>query len=90
MLTVLAQDGVGGLQVKHTHEDGEIYWVDAKPLPGALVINVGHLLQVKWACFEFNSKRSLYDPIQVIFELSIPRVLPIQFNPHQLGTLDVF
>lgn len=43
---MLAQDDVGGLQVKHTHEDGEIYWVDAKPLPGALVINVGDLLQV--------------------------------------------
>ncbi|KAE8784737.1 1-aminocyclopropane-1-carboxylate oxidase4-like [Hordeum vulgare] len=41
VLTVLAQDGVGGLQVKHTNEDGESYWVDAKPVPGALVINVG-------------------------------------------------
>uniref|UniRef100_A0A0E0HNL4 Fe2OG dioxygenase domain-containing protein n=1 Tax=Oryza nivara TaxID=4536 RepID=A0A0E0HNL4_ORYNI len=45
VLTVLAQDGVGGLQVKHTNEDGESYWVDAKPVPGALVINVGDLLQ---------------------------------------------
>uniref|UniRef100_A0A0D9WNY5 Fe2OG dioxygenase domain-containing protein n=1 Tax=Leersia perrieri TaxID=77586 RepID=A0A0D9WNY5_9ORYZ len=46
VLTVLAQDGVGGLQVKHTTEDGESYWVDAKPLPGALLINVGDLLQI--------------------------------------------
>ncbi|EAZ36518.1 hypothetical protein OsJ_20854 [Oryza sativa Japonica Group] len=46
VLTVLAQDGVGGLQVKHTNEDGESYWVDTKPVPGALVINVGDLLQI--------------------------------------------
>ncbi|KAG8076250.1 hypothetical protein GUJ93_ZPchr0006g41458 [Zizania palustris] len=46
VLTVLAQDGVGGLQVKHTNEDGKSYWVDAKPVPGALVINVGDLLQI--------------------------------------------
>ncbi|KAK9091475.1 hypothetical protein Sjap_024652 [Stephania japonica] len=41
VLTVLLQDGVGGLQVKHG--DG---WVDVVPLPGALVINVGDILQI--------------------------------------------
>ncbi|KAB1205811.1 hypothetical protein CJ030_MR7G028004 [Morella rubra] len=41
VLTVLQQDHVGGLQVKN---DG--VWVDVKPIPGALVINVGDLLQV--------------------------------------------
>lgn len=46
VLTVLEQDAVGGLQVKHQDEDGNIYWVDVKPVPGALVINVGDLLQV--------------------------------------------
>ncbi|GJN00137.1 hypothetical protein PR202_ga17301 [Eleusine coracana subsp. coracana] len=45
VLTVLAQDGVGGLQVKHTDEEGKSQWVDVKPVPGALVINVGDLLQ---------------------------------------------
>ncbi|RCV21122.1 hypothetical protein SETIT_4G112300v2 [Setaria italica] len=44
-LTVLAQDCVGGLQVKQTDDDGASYWVDVKPVPGALVINVGDLLQ---------------------------------------------
>ncbi|KAL6631328.1 hypothetical protein ACP70R_028178 [Stipagrostis hirtigluma subsp. patula] len=46
VLTVLAQDGVGGLQVKHTDEEGRSQWVDVKPVPGALVINVGDLLQI--------------------------------------------
>ena len=41
ILTVLLQDQVGGLQVKY---DGK--WVNVKPVHGALVINVGDLLQV--------------------------------------------
>ncbi|KAM5566875.1 1-aminocyclopropane-1-carboxylate oxidase [Rosa sericea] len=41
VLTVLLQDHIGGLQVK---QDGA--WVDVKPVPGALVINVGDLLQI--------------------------------------------
>ncbi|XP_013723198.2 1-aminocyclopropane-1-carboxylate oxidase homolog 1 [Brassica napus] len=40
-LTVLLQDNVGGLQVLHDQ-----YWVDVPPVPGALVINVGDLLQL--------------------------------------------
>lgn len=41
VLTVLLQDQIGGLQVKHNGK-----WVDVKPIHGALVINVGDLLQV--------------------------------------------
>nr|ALG05126.1 2-oxoglutarate-dependent dioxygenase [Sinopodophyllum hexandrum] len=41
VLTVLVQDQIGGLQVKHGEE-----WVDVKPIPGALVINIGDLLQM--------------------------------------------
>ncbi|KMT00123.1 hypothetical protein BVRB_1g019450 [Beta vulgaris subsp. vulgaris] len=41
ILTVLLQDQVGGLQVKY---DG--HWIDLKPLHGALVVNIGDLLQV--------------------------------------------
>jgi isopenicillin N synthase-like dioxygenase len=38
---VLLQDHIGGLQVLH-----ENTWVDVSPVPGALVINIGDLLQV--------------------------------------------
>nr|QBM92029.1 1-aminocyclopropane-1-carboxylate oxidase 4 [Rosa x burboniana] len=41
VLTLVLQDHIGGLQVKH--DEG---WVDVKPVPGALVINVGDLLQI--------------------------------------------
>ncbi|KAJ0967289.1 hypothetical protein J5N97_024206 [Dioscorea zingiberensis] len=40
-LTILLQDHIGGLQVLHQH-----YWIDVPPLPGALVVNIGDLLQL--------------------------------------------
>ncbi|CAK9323996.1 unnamed protein product [Citrullus colocynthis] len=41
VLTVLLQDHIGGLQIRHG--DG---WVDVEPVAGALVINIGDLLQI--------------------------------------------
>ncbi|ERN14044.1 hypothetical protein AMTRI_Chr01g133500 [Amborella trichopoda] len=41
LLTVLLQDQVGGLQVLNEEE-----WIDVRPVPGALVVNVGDLLQI--------------------------------------------
>lgn len=40
-LTVLIQDDIGGLQV---HRDG--FWYDIPPVPGAIVINTGDMMQV--------------------------------------------
>ncbi|KAG7996808.1 hypothetical protein I3843_01G179700 [Carya illinoinensis] len=40
-LTVLLQDHIGGLQVLHQDK-----WIDIPPVPGALVVNVGDLLQL--------------------------------------------
>lgn len=42
VLTVLLQNQIGGLQVKNGED-----WVDVKPVPGAIVINIGDILQVK-------------------------------------------
>ncbi|KAK7853772.1 1-aminocyclopropane-1-carboxylate oxidase like protein 6 [Quercus suber] len=40
-LTVLLQNQVGGLQVKHGDE-----WVDVEPIPGALTVNIGDFIQI--------------------------------------------
>ena len=42
-LTILQQDQIGGLQVLYQNQ-----WVDVPPVPGALVINVGDVLQVNY------------------------------------------
>ncbi|XP_056172100.1 1-aminocyclopropane-1-carboxylate oxidase homolog 12-like [Syzygium oleosum] len=39
-LTIRLQDQIGGLKVLHENQ-----WIDVPPIPGALVINIGDLLQ---------------------------------------------
>nr|KAJ0219304.1 hypothetical protein LSAT_V11C300150580 [Lactuca sativa] len=41
-LTVLLHDEIGGLQILHQNQ-----WIDVPPIPGALVINIGDLLQAR-------------------------------------------
>ncbi|XP_016503604.1 scopoletin 8-hydroxylase-like [Nicotiana tabacum] len=47
-LTVLLQDGIGGLYVKLEEdvEEGKDEWIEIPPIPGALVINVGDTMQI--------------------------------------------
>ncbi|KAK6147225.1 hypothetical protein DH2020_018137 [Rehmannia glutinosa] len=41
IITVLLQNEIQGLQVKHGDE-----WVDVKPIPGGLIVNIGDFLQI--------------------------------------------
>lgn len=43
VMTILAQDQVGGLQVKKKGTQ----WVNVTPIPGALVVNLGDQMQVQ-------------------------------------------
>lgn len=39
--TILLQDHIGGLQILHENK-----WVDVQPIPGALIVNIGDILQI--------------------------------------------
>ncbi|KAK7401650.1 hypothetical protein VNO78_13296 [Psophocarpus tetragonolobus] len=46
-ITVLLQDGIGGLYVKEEVNDpANVEWLEIPPIPGALVINIGDTLQI--------------------------------------------
>lgn len=70
-LTLLLQDDVGGLQVEHAGR-----WIDVEPVPGALVVNTGDMMQV-WS----------NDRYQAALHRVAPRTdrerysLPYFFNP---------
>ncbi|XP_010270531.1 PREDICTED: 1-aminocyclopropane-1-carboxylate oxidase homolog 1-like [Nelumbo nucifera] len=77
-LTVVLQNHIGGLQVKNGGD-----WVDIKPVDGALVINVGDILQIL-TNDEYRSveHRVLANPFRD------PRVsIAIFFNPSKRGNL---
>ena len=48
VLTVLAQDDVGGLEVRRK-ADGE--WIRVKPISNSFIINVGDMIQVSNTCW---------------------------------------
>ncbi|KAL3538912.1 hypothetical protein ACH5RR_002278 [Cinchona calisaya] len=72
-LTILAQDDVGGLEVKRK-SDGE--WILVKPTPNAYIINVGDIIQV-WSNDKYESveHRVMVNPEKERFSI------PFFFNP---------
>ncbi|VFQ78324.1 unnamed protein product [Cuscuta campestris] len=70
-LTVLAQDDVGGLEVRRK-TDGE--WVFVKPTPDAFIINVGDIIQV-WSNDKYESvdHRVKVNPERAVFDPFLPQ-----------------
>jgi gibberellin 2-oxidase len=61
-LTVLCQDQVGGLQLMKGSR-----WVAVKPIPGALIVNIGDLFQVP-----YRHTSSIIDPYPFALPLPLP------------------
>lgn len=77
-LTLLAQDDVGGLQVRTPAGQ----WVDAPPMPGAYVVNVGDMLH------RMSNGRLLSTPHRVINATGRERYsVPFFYDPHVTATI---
>jgi len=79
VLTILMQDNSGGLQVRA--KSGE--WIEAPPIPGTLVCNIGDLL-ARWSNNRFASTVH-----RVINRTSNARYsIPVFFDPHTDTVID--
>ncbi len=77
-LTLLAQDGVGGLQVQTPAGN----WVDAPKIPGTFVVNVGDMLH-RW-----SNGKLLSTPHRVINRSGLPRYsCPFFYDPNVKTTI---
>ncbi len=78
-LTLLAQDGVGGLQVQTPSDD----WIDAPKIDGTFVVNVGDMLN------RFSNGSLKSTPHRVINRSGRERYsIPFFFDPHVNTTVE--
>jgi isopenicillin N synthase-like dioxygenase len=76
---VLCQDHVGGLQIEDLNGD----WIEAPPIPGTLIVNVGDLLE-RWTDGAFRST-----PHRVINATAEERLsLVLAFDPNPETMID--
>ncbi|CAO2177142.1 unnamed protein product [Urochloa humidicola] len=84
LFTVLAEDEVGGLQVRLDDGDGE--WMDVPPVAGALTVNIGDLLKVL-----SNDEYKSVEHRVVIKSAQEPRVsMALFFAPVKHSKTDFF
>jgi isopenicillin N synthase-like dioxygenase len=66
-ITILAQDEVGGLEVRNRHND----WIAAPPIEGTFVMNVGDILQ-RWSDGRFASTPHRVRNLKPVDRYSMP------------------
>ncbi|KAL5214671.1 hypothetical protein ABZP36_003823 [Zizania latifolia] len=74
-LTLLLQDQTGGLQVLHENR-----WVDVTPTPGALIVNIGDLLQM------ISNDKFKSVEHRVVAKITGPRVSIVCFPSNPAST----
>jgi len=68
-VTLLLQDSVGGLQVQpHGHTD----WIEVVPIPGALVVNLGEMLEVATSGYLMATIHRVIAPPPGVDRYSVP------------------
>ena len=78
-ITVLAVDGVGGLQVKPRSKD----WIEAPNIPGTFIVNIGNMMQ-RWTNDRFSST-----PHQVLNKSQHYRfAIPLFFDPDMDAVIE--
>ena len=95
VLTLLwVEPGKGGLQVERGGgEPGEEQWVDAPPVPGAFVVNIGELLEYATQGYLIATKHRVISPrfpddrisVQFFFNPALDKRLPLIELPADLA-----
>ncbi|WP_331754027.1 isopenicillin N synthase family oxygenase (plasmid) [Streptomyces chartreusis] len=75
-LALLQQDEVGGLQVQR--EDGA--WIDASPVPGAFVFNIGEMLEIATQGYFKATQHRVVSPQSGVDRYSVPFFLGPRFD----------
>ena len=88
-LVILLQDDVGGLQIQNCNGK----WVDAPPIPGTFVVNIGEMLQI-WSNNYFlatphrviNVSPQIRHSVPFFFEPNLSTVVsPLPLPPELMG-----
>uniref|UniRef100_A0ACD5VT02 Uncharacterized protein n=1 Tax=Avena sativa TaxID=4498 RepID=A0ACD5VT02_AVESA len=85
VLTVLAQDDVGGLQLRLDGGNNDGAWVDVPPVPGALVVNIGDVLKL----VSNDEYKSAVHKLRIKSDQDARVPVATSFNPPKRGDSDL-
>ncbi|XP_047065100.1 1-aminocyclopropane-1-carboxylate oxidase homolog 4-like [Lolium rigidum] len=86
VLTVLAQDEVGGLQIRLDGGGNDGAWMDVPPVPGALLVNIGDVLKL----VSNDEYKSVMHKVRIKSDRDARISIATLFNPPKRGDSDLF